>query len=1351
MVTQKTSTMGDRGTSIEKLGNENYFLWQVKMKMLLVKEKLWKYVEGAPAEPLNPEAAEKEQEALALILLNIGDDQFVICRSATSGREAWGLLRAYHMRNTSANKVRILTKIFTMKLAPGGKMDEHLLKMEQEFAKLESALDGAWNEDIMVAAMLASLPPEYDQVRTAIDAWQDARFTISSVKSQLLEEWEKKRKYAEEVVFVCNLGVPSKKQDVFSCFYCHSKGHMKRNCLLLKRHREESSGGSSNNKESSTKVNENKQSAKMARYEKWYKNCFNLSSKIWLIDSGATSHMVSDKNLFATCDKGDFGKITVANGERVKIEGKGTVRISLQVDGDEMLEVILDDVLYVPSLDTNLVSVKRLTEKGFEVSFSVFGCKIRKDNDDDGIIIGTCKDGLYILSQNIQESSCLSRSCRELCVHEWHNVLAHRNLGDIRKLRDKGLRVRDCECTDICEACIQGKMSRKSFPKKSNTILEPFDCVATDVCGPMHIETPYHEKYFVTFTDIHTGYCEVYFMNSKDQVSTRIKDFVAKWKNQIGKKPKILRCDRGREYINNDVRSFLSHEGIILQCTVGYAPEQNGTAERMNRTLMEAARTMLVDSGLSSCFWAEAIRHACFVFNRCPNNKSNDTPLERFLKMKPNYDEFHEFGCDAYTMIPYEKRRKLDKKAEKARFLGFDELSKGFRVLSLSTRKIIVTREIQFLDTMDHDKSTFEEGEIILLEQDDEDEMTFTPEITNVQLLPPVMSFPQNESLEESDSVMLNGHEDVESQVVVPSLVEEVQKPSSTAKRRTPDLNYSSEEEDFLGFDEEEQETPSKFIRKDGGKEPSAYNKHFSFSADHESVFEPRSYREAMTCPDKDKWMVAMIEELKSIEDNDTWEPADLPAGRKSIGSKWVFKVKLDEFGEISKYKARLVAQGFTQKFGIDFDEVFAPVARSSTLRVLLSVAGKRDYFVKHYDIKSAFLNGELQEEIYLRQPPGFERGNSVLRLKKSLYGLKQAARAWNLALHGVLLECGSVQSENDKCLYRIKNGKEILYILVHVDDILIAGNSNRLANQVSKQINSKFELKDLGLVRHYLGIDVKRNVDGSYSIGQSRYIEKIVGEAGLTNAKISKFPIDTGYYKLDHTKKLASNDEYRKLIGMVLYLATNTRPDIAATVAILSRKVSCPSTVDLKELQRLIRYLSGTRNLMLNLNRKDEMELYAFSDSDWAEDAIDRKSNSGFVVMVNGGAVAWCSRKQSLVSLSSAEAEYIAVTETVKEMLYMERLMRDFDITTTHPLTIFTDSQSCINMLENQRASNRTKHIDTKYHYVRDLVERKRITLKYCPSEENAADLFTKPLGSVKMGVFTRRLGLTTTIEEEC
>lgn len=286
-------------------------------------------------------------------------------------------------------------------------------------------------------------------------------------------------------------------------------------------------------------------------------------------------------------------------------------------------EVELSDVKFVPGLDTNLISVKSLLNKSFIVEFEENSCYLRKAQQKR-FLIGTFDGSLFKLRQF--EKCYVASQMKQNCVHEWHKRLAHRNLFDIRKMKRQGLQIRECSCTDVCEACIVGKMSRKSFPKIASPVQKVLDVVVTDVCGPFQVESIGHKRYFVTFIDLHSKYSEVFFIKHKNEVNEKLMQFVERMKTQLNRKPKIIRSDRGGEYMNDVTQSFLKNEGIKFQCTVGYCPEQNGVAERKNRTLVEAARSMLIGSGLSKSLWAEAVQTANYVFNRISVNENGMSP-----------------------------------------------------------------------------------------------------------------------------------------------------------------------------------------------------------------------------------------------------------------------------------------------------------------------------------------------------------------------------------------------------------------------------------------------------------------------------------------------------------------------------------------------------------------------------------------------------------------------------------------------------------------------------------------------------------------------------------------------------
>lgn len=384
-----------------------------------------------------------------------------------------------------------------------------------------------------------------------------------------------------------------------------------------------------------------------------------------------------------------------------------------------------------------------------------------------------------------------------------------------------------------------------------------------------------------------------------------------------------------------------------------------------------------------------------------------------------------------------------------------------------------------------------------------------------------------------------------------------------------------------------------------------------------------------------------------------------------------------------------------------------------------------------------------------MKQPPGFiveGKEDLVCLLKRSLYGLKQAANSWNEAINEISIIFGFIRCIADNCLYfkRFNEGDWCI-VLIYADDLLITATDENLINQDQKDIPSTFEIKSLGEVKNYLGIEVE-NKDGSYHIKQEKYIKKIVTEFGLEEAKISKTPIDPGYEKEQQNNKsfLSSNEKYQKLIESLLYVALNLRPDIAASVAILAQKVSKPTEYDWNELKRVVRYLKGTANIQLRLETKDhDNQLIGYADANWAESRIDRKSNGGYAFKLFGGTVSWRSKKQECVALSSTEAELISLTEAAKEAIWIKRLLKEIQQEIKDLFIIYEDNQSCRKIVQNTNPSNRTKHIDVRYNFIKDYIRKGLISCEYCCTEEMMADILTKPLNRIKFEKFRFMLGL--------
>lgn len=1017
------------------------------------------------------------------------------------------------------------------------------------------------------------------------------------------------------------------------------------------------------------------------------------------LDSGATSHIVSTKDQLVDFNPDFRETITVANGEQVSSVGKGTVRIKCQDNNGNVHSVKMLDVLVVPSIGANLISVKKLTEKGFAVNFKDQLCEI--NFGEQQVAVGDIVGNLYKLREAQNVYSAVNSNG---CIHQWHKVLGHRDIEVVKTLSSgtlvKGVQFDECkdECNQKvnCEVCLEGKMTRFKFPQKSlNRTQKVLDLVHSDVCGPMQTETPSGKRYILTFIDDFSRFTIIYLLKNKFEVFSKFKEYVELCITMFGRKPRVLRSDRGGEYMSNEYINYLDQQGIQYQRTVAYTPQQNGVAERKNRTLVEMARCMLIDAKLEKYFWGEAVMMAKYVQNRLPGKEIDKTPFENWFGRKPTFSHFKQFGAKCFTFVQPEHRRKLDSKASEAVLVGYDEISKAYRCYVLSTRKVIVSRDVKFIDK-DSDWKVNE----IKTEQ------------------------------EESTVVVLRDEKDTDDN-------------SENGNLDDSDLFYSDQENESLIIEDNTDEVVRRSSRINKGHAPKRLIEEVNVVK--EALHEPESYKAAVSCDKKNEWITAMKEEMKSLKENQTWELVQLPKDRKTIGCKWVYKIKYDANGEVCKYKARLVAQGFSQKFGSDYDQVFAPVVRQSTFRILLTLAAKENMEVVHFDAKTAFLNGKLQETIFMKQPPGFIDGDkdNVCLLRGSIYGLKQSARIWNQTIHKVLIDAGYTQSKNDFCLYVNQFEGDTCYVLIYVDDIIVASKSKQLLLHCEETLKNSFCIKNLGEIKNYLGLQIKKE-NGCFTINQASYITRIIKEFGLAEAKVSEIPISVGYGKGGESVLLLNNEKYRQLIGCLLYISVNTRPDISASVSILAQKVSNPNEEDWNELKRLLKYLKGTLNITLSLGNADNQEeLVGYADANWAESKVDRKSNSGFIFKLFGGTISWSCKKQTCVALSSTEAEFVALSEACKEAEWLRRVLNDFGHTCQTATVIYEDNQSCLKMIEEEKFSNRSKHIDVKYYFVKDYVDKSLIRCVYCPTESMVADLLTKPLPGHRIKTLREMSGL--------
>ena len=502
---------------------------------------------------------------------------------------------------------------------------------------------------------------------------------------------------------------------------------------------------------------------------------------------------------------------------------------------------------------------------------------------------------------------------------------------------------------------------------------------------------------------------------------------------------------------------------------------------------------------------------------------------------------------------------------------------------------------------------------------------------------------------------------------------------------------------------------------------------------------EPSTFHEATSSSDVSLWMTAMQEEIEALHKNTTWELVPLPHGRKAIGNKWVYKIKRDSNDQVERYRARLVVKGYAQKEGIDFNEIFFPVVRLTTVRIVLAMCATFDLHLEQLDVKTAFLHGELEEEIYMLQPEGFaETGkeNLVCRLNKSLYGLKQAPRCWYKRFDSFIISLGYNRLSSDHCTYFKRfDGGDFIILLLYVDDMLVAGPNKDRVQELKAQLAREFDMKDLGSANKILGMQIHRDRDNrKIWLSQKNYLRKILRRFNMQDCKPISTPLPVNF-KLSSSMSPSSEAErmemsrvlYASAVGSLMFAMICTRPDIAQAVGAVSRFMANPGKEHWNTVKRILRYIRGTSDAALCYGGSD-LTVRGYVDSDFAGDLDKRKSTTGYVFTLAGGAVSWVSKLQTVVALSTTEAEYMAATQACKESVWIQRLLEELGHK-QEKITLFCDNQSALHIARNPAFHSRTKHIGVQYHFVREVVEDGCVDMQKIHTTENLADVMTKSI----------------------
>ncbi|GJS42860.1 putative ribonuclease H-like domain-containing protein [Tanacetum coccineum] len=999
---------------------------------------------------------------------------------------------------------------------------------------------------------------------------------------------------------------------------------------------------------------------------------------LFIVDSGCTKHMTGNLSLLCNFVEKYLGTVRFGNDQFAPILGYGDF-----VQGN----ITINRVYYIEGLNHNLFSVGQFCDADLEVAFRKSTCFVR-DLQGNDLLIGNRGIDLYIIS--LQETT----SSTPICL------------------------MAKASPTQACKA------KRSSF--KSMTVPSSkgrLNLLHMDLCGPMQVASINGKRYILIIVDDYSRYTWILFLRSKDETPEVLKDFLTMIQRNLQALVIYVRTDRGTDVV-----------------------------KRRNRTLVEAARTMLLASKLPLLFWAEAIATACYTQNRSIIIPTHEKMAYHIINdRKPSIKHLHIFGCTCYLTRDGENLDKMKEKGDPCILVGYSTQSKGYRVYNKRTRLIVESIHLRFDEIKEMSETSVANDTSGLVPQrqkaSDYDNPDPAPELQNVSPSADT-TVPSQQELDLLfgplyDEFFNDGTSRVnKSSSPTDNSIQKDTLPSThiqpTSEPTTPTNVHAEENNDNQAeftnpFCTPVQEIAESSSRNIGNSNVHTFNQpqdsEYRWTKDHPltqvrgnpskpvqtrrqlatdpemcmfaltvSIVEPKNIKEAMA---DSAWIEAMQEELHQFDKLQVWELVDKPFGKNVIKLKWLWKNKKDEDQTVIRNKARLIAKGYAQEEDIDFEESFSLVARLEAVRIFVAYAAHKSFLIYQMDGKMTFLNGPLKEEVYVAQPDGFvdpDHPDKVYRLRKALYGLKQAPRAWYDELSKFMISKGFTKG------IMIKYGEDILLVQIYVDDIIFGSTNPIFSKHFEKLMHGRFEMSLMGEMKFFLGLQIHQS------------------------------PRDLSGEPVDQT-------DYHSKIGSLMYL-TSSRPDIVQAVCYCARYQARPTEKHLKEVKRIFRYLRGTINMGLWYPKGSGFELTAFSDADHAGCIDTRKSTSGGIQFLGDKLVSWMSKKQDCTAMSSAEAEYVALSASCAQVMWMRTQLKDYGFN-YNKIPLYCDSQSAIAISCNPVQHSCTKHIHTRYHFIKEQVENGIIELYFVRTEYQLADMFTKALPEDRFQYLVRRIGM--------
>ena len=1210
-----------RSYNLDKLTGPNYLTWSTRMTLMLKRADLWDIVCGT-TQPTATNTADwmtKDLQAQAELMFHLGDPQVQMVRRCNTSAEIWTFLCNNYHHEDLITQVASLKKLLASSLTE----NQEIIKFLDDWRTLldNTILSGLHlDSNLQAMLLLAALPSSWRPfITTQASA---ASLSVESLMARIRQEEMMRNgvhntsgvtptpliQYAAQRRPDFRRGPPSRKSNSRPtttpskvCSYCGRHGHLERECRTKRR--EQNQPQQRQQQQHGRRPRAHLQQLNVPEIGHYgmenlqlFVSSLNSSDCVpfhvkdtteWLLDTGATHHMTPHKRWLRDYKQLPTGmRVYLGDNHFLTAIGVGNMCVTLPSG----VSVTISNIYHIPGLSRNILSVTTATSTGSSIEFFHLFCIIhfKLSSGEFETIKLPQKGRLYPITLSISNphnvigvsfthSLHLTKAVSTLM---WHYRFGHINSTTLnRMVKQKlcaGLPLH-LNPIELCEGCILGKSSHKSHPKSSNISTQLNQLVHSDLCGPMETSSLTGSHYFLTFIDDFSRYTTVYFLKKKSEVLTYFKEYCNLVIRQHDLPIQALRSDNGGEYGSSAFESFCKDEGIKQQFTVPYTPQQNGVSERKNRTLVGAARAMLLTAGLPKNYWEEAVATACYVQNRVPHaTDPNNTPYFHWFGKSPNVQHLRIFGCAAYPVKALDLRKKLDATSTRMIFVGYGDRFgvKAYRLYDPTHRRFQLAHSVYFDETSlispQHDNQTpnitsfsppmnpspskprtptihsnpqveWEEPSqfLPLLPTPTTNPSTSIPtptsnpstSIPTPPSAPPwslgnktsshlFPNSPTTQSINESNPTPRAPKNTIPTKpqrsnqplphtipiesIYQPSLLGPIPKTRQPKASKSRSLKEIYEKTNLLASNIPPNPDQPPLHATSFDPLDTFYHymiqdhplDHDLYLYNHES-FDTLSIQEALSGPEADSWREAMDSEYQSLIDNGTWRLVPPPTDRKLVSCKWLLRKKFNADGSISRYKARLVARGFSQVPGMDFNETFSPVLRITSFRALLATAAQFGLIVHQMDVRTAFLHGDLQEEIYMEQPPCYisrDHPHYVCKLVKSLYGLKQSPRQWYERFTTCMSNLGYTRFQSDPNVYSRHGPNVILLLAIYVDDILILCNSNDVLLNAKKELHASFSMQDMGALHYCLGIQVFQDSShGLIRISQQTYVESLL------------------------------------------------------------------------------------------------------------------------------------------------------------------------------------------------------------------------------------------------------------------